>query len=165
MSLTASCIIVLHVLILVQVSVCVQHAEGRTRQKNVAQEFKKKKKKAKWCLLRLFHHYFSPTPSLTCSQTPSMISPHRGRKGRRSVQWEFFFFSPSLSLPLRFPKHLLERPVSWLCSPQSGKHFSVRPLLTLLRVCCGCCWARDAPRPSSLLNPMRWAFLSRLQGN
>lgn len=57
------------------------------------------------------------------------------------------------------PRHLLKRPVSWLCSPQSGKHFHRGPCWhSSTGVCCGCCWARDALSLSLALNPMRWAF-------
>lgn len=57
------------------------------------------------------------------------------------------------------PRHLLKRPVSWLCSPQSGKHFHRGPCWhSSTGVWCGCCWARDALSLSLALNPMRWAF-------
>lgn len=80
------------------------------------------------------------------------------RKKKTSVK--VFFFSPLLSAEV--PRHLLKRPVSWLCSPQSGKHFHRGPCWhSSTRVCCGCCWARDAQSLSLALNPMRWAFFEQ----
>lgn len=114
----------------------------------------------------LFHHYFSPPPSQFDIQPDSLSNfHHRGREGRRSVQWEF---SHSLSVtvsstevPLCLTKSICPNDLSADCAQHRAVNTSSaapgdarQPEFVVDAVEPG------THRGSHSLNPMRWAFLS-----
>lgn len=110
-------------------------------------------------MMWLFHHYLSPPPSLTCSQTPSVTSTIEEEK----AGGVFSEFSPSLRhCPLYWGSLFLSKKhLSADCAQHRAVNTSsaapgeaLRPEFVVDAVEPG------THRDSVSLNPMRWAFLS-----
>lgn len=104
-----------------------------------------------------------PTPSLTCSQTPSVTSTTEEEKAGGASSESFSFSLRHCLLPPRFPC-ICSIGLSADCALHGAVNTpSAAPVDSLqLEFVVGCCWARNAPRLSLslslFLNPMRWAF-------
>lgn len=165
MSSAASCIIVLHVLILVQVSVIVCNMQREEPDRKMLLKDLEKKGKNDACC-GYFIIILTPLPAWHAARLPRWLPPQRKKRQEEcSVSESFLLLSVTVSSTEVFPS------ICW--SDLSADCALHRAVNTFQRGPCRLSSesAVDAVEPGtrreplSLLNPMRWAFLSRLQGN
>lgn len=94
-----------------------------------------------------------PTPSLTCSQTPSVTSPIEEEKAGGASSESFSFSLRHCLLPPRFPC-ICSIGLSADCALHGAVNTpSAAPVDSLqLEFVVGCCWSRNAPRLSLSLS-------------